>query len=279
MKHLLLLISIYFFTTLSVFAHPPHVEGAYIRAMPPGQKVTGSFMVLRNPTDKNIALVRAESDVAKNVELHEHIHENGMMKMRPVKQIDIKANSKTDLKPGGYHVMLIGLKRELNLGEKVAMTLHFSDGTVQKIEAPVKKISATMGMMKGKGMKHQMSGGMDKMKMMHHANPMPSLMRVIVKKGDTLNLDENQKLALKKWRTENKAIAGAKAKKVAKLESQLKNKALNGASEKDLESLATEVLAIRMDIIKGKIACRDNMQKILNDKQYKQVISLYKAMY
>ena len=154
MRRLLVVISFYFTTILSAWAATPYAEDAYIRAMPPGQEVTGSFMVLQNPTPKDIALIRAESDVAKNVELHNHIKEGGMMKMRPVKQIDIKAKSKTHLKPGGYHVMLIGLKRDLKLGEKIPMSLYFSDGTVQKIEAPVKKISATMGMTKGKDLKH-----------------------------------------------------------------------------------------------------------------------------
>lgn len=278
MKRLLVVISFYFSTTLLAWAANPYAEDAYIRAMPPGQEVTGSFMILQNPTLKDIALVRAESDVAKNVELHEHIKEGGMMKMRPVKQIDIKAKSKTNLKPGGYHVMLIGLKRDLNLGEKIPMTLHFSDGTVQKVEAPVKKISATMSMKKGKGMKHKMDGGTDKMKMMKHANPMPSLMRVIMKKGDLLNLNDKQKVALKKWRTENNAKTGARAKKVIELEAQMKAKALDGASVEILTSLAKEALGVRMDIIKGKIACRDNMKSILNDQQYKQAIALYKKM-
>ena len=61
----------------------------YVRAMPPGQKVTGAFLSLKNDGDSDRSLIRAESDVAKDVELHEHVHKDGMMQMREVEKIDI----------------------------------------------------------------------------------------------------------------------------------------------------------------------------------------------
>lgn len=120
----------------------------YVRAMPPGQKVTGAFMTLQNNSDSDHALVRAESDAAQTVELHEHLHSGGMMQMREVEKIDIAKGASTELKPGGLHVMLIGLTRPLQVDDIVTLKLVFDDGSEQSVEAPVKKILSGMGMMK-----------------------------------------------------------------------------------------------------------------------------------
>lgn len=80
-----------------------------------------------------------------------------------------------------------------------------------------------MKMMKGhKGMKHKMGEDMQKMQMMSHANPMPNLMRVIIKQGEKLKLSGEQQASLKKWRKENNAKTQMMAKEVIKLEAQLK---------------------------------------------------------
>jgi len=115
----------------------------YIRAMPPGQKVTAMFMSLNNPSLDTYALVKAESDVSDNVELHEHVMKDGMMQMGQVEQIEIKAQGNTQLKPGGYHVMLIGLKKDLDLGQKVPVKLTFKDGSTKTINPEVKKIDTS----------------------------------------------------------------------------------------------------------------------------------------
>ena len=116
-------------------------KGAYIRAMPPGQKVTAMFLTLENTSATPHHLVKVKSQVSDAVELHEHKHLDGVMKMGQVKQIAIPGNSSTVLAPGGYHVMLIGLKKDLKLGEQVAMTLVFEDGSSQAIKPEVKPIS------------------------------------------------------------------------------------------------------------------------------------------
>ena len=84
------------------------------------------------------ALVAASSDAAQTVELHEVINEGGVMKMRPVPKIAVPAGGKIEMKPGGYHVMLLGLKRDLKPGEKVAVTLKFERGGDVQVEAPVR---------------------------------------------------------------------------------------------------------------------------------------------
>ncbi|MCW8929001.1 MAG: copper chaperone PCu(A)C [Gammaproteobacteria bacterium] len=120
----------------------------YVRAVPPGQTVSAAFLQLENSSGNTHYIVNASSPVSKVVELHSHVHENGMMKMRQVESIEIPANGKTVLEPGGLHIMLIGLHDTLKIDQKVAITLEFKDGSSQVIEAPVRKI-----MMKGMMMK------------------------------------------------------------------------------------------------------------------------------
>ena len=115
------------------------VDGPYVRLMPPTQPNTGAFMVLKNADDKDHRLVKAESPAAKVVELHEHVNEGGVNRMRPVKDIEIKARSEAVLKPGGLHVMLIGLVRPLTEGEPVSITLTFEDGSHKLISAPTRR--------------------------------------------------------------------------------------------------------------------------------------------
>jgi len=127
------------------------VKNPYVRAVPPGQQNSASFMQLINKSDQLINLISANSTIAKVVELHTHTMHNGMMQMRQIEKISIPANNKTILKPGGLHVMLIGLNDELKIGQIVDIQLNFSDGSQQIIKAPVKKV-----MMKGM-MKHKMN--------------------------------------------------------------------------------------------------------------------------
>ena len=108
MKKLLLLLTL----ALSVFASNIKVEDAYARATPPNLPNSAAFLTINNTGSSDIALVSAKSAIAKTVELHTHDMKNGMMKMYQVPKIDIKANSSTVLKPGGFHVMLIGLTQK-----------------------------------------------------------------------------------------------------------------------------------------------------------------------
>lgn len=129
----------------------------FVRMAPPGMTNTGAFMVLRNGDSKDHKVVKAESPVAKAVELHTHTNDGGVMKMRQVKEIEIKAKREAVLKPGSLHIMLIGLKQDLKEGDNVAITLIFEDGSSKKVEAPARKIQTEMKMdMKHvhKGMEH-----------------------------------------------------------------------------------------------------------------------------
>jgi len=126
------------------------VSDAWVRGTVPGQKATGAFMRLTSPTDA--ALVSASSPVAGIVEIHEMALEGGVMKMRAVPKLPLPAGKSVDLKPGGYHVMLMDLKQPLKEGDTVPVTLAFTDKdgkqVTQEVKAQVKALTAPAGMPK-----------------------------------------------------------------------------------------------------------------------------------
>lgn len=155
------------FAGLTAFALPASAAGVadqisvvdpYVRLAPPGAKATGAFMTLRNAGDKDTQLVSAASAAAKATELHNHINDGGVMRMRQVKEIALPAKGEAQLKPGSYHVMLIDMNAPLKEGDHVVLTLGFADGSSKEVHATVKKPMAEMPM----GM-----GGMDHSKMKH----------------------------------------------------------------------------------------------------------------
>lgn len=118
----------------------------YVRMVAPGQPATAAFFVLKNSDNKDHKMVKVESAAAIVTEMHTHIHEGGMMKMRQVKDIEIKAKGETALQPGGLHVMLIGLKQPLQESENVMLKLTFEDNSNKEIAAPVRRIQPPMQM-------------------------------------------------------------------------------------------------------------------------------------
>ncbi|ABM05116.1 periplasmic protein conserved in bacteria with c-terminal histidine [Psychromonas ingrahamii 37] len=123
-----------------LFAATLTVGDLYIRATPPNSKNSAAFMVIKNTDKKDIKLIAAGSDIADRVELHEHVMDNGLMKMRQVKEIIIKTKSSVKLQPGGYHVMFLNLKQPLKEGASVKLSLFFDNGQQLTFEAPIKKI-------------------------------------------------------------------------------------------------------------------------------------------
>ena len=115
------------------------IQDPYVRLVPPGIKTTGGFMLIRNTGKADRQLVKAESPAAGTVELHTHINDNGVMKMRAVASIAVKAGAQAELKPGSYHVMLIDLKESLKEGDSIPISLTFDDGSTFNVQAPVRK--------------------------------------------------------------------------------------------------------------------------------------------
>ena len=110
------------------------VSDPWVRGVVPGQMATGAFMRLTAAADAT--LVDAASPAARIVEIHEMKMEGGVMKMSAIDRLPLPAGKAVELKPGGYHVMLMDLVAPLKEGETVPITLTVADkaGKTQKVE-------------------------------------------------------------------------------------------------------------------------------------------------
>jgi hypothetical protein len=126
------------------------VKEPWVRATVAQQKASGAFMTLTSTSD--VKLVSASSPVAETVEVHEMAIENDVMKMRAVSAIPLPAGKPVELKPGGYHVMLMGLKQPLQAGDTVPVTLVIEDKNQKResieVQAPVRSLRGMPGVMK-----------------------------------------------------------------------------------------------------------------------------------
>ncbi len=112
--------------SVCIYAGDIEVAGAWSRATTPGQDAAMADMTI---TSKYAAkLVGVATPVAQTAELHSMTTENGMMKMRQVKEIELPAGKAVNLGSAGYHLMLIGLKTQLNAGDNVSLTLTLQVG-------------------------------------------------------------------------------------------------------------------------------------------------------
>lgn len=116
----------------------------YAKATPPNAKNSAAFMKIKNTSNSDIELLAASSNISKVTELHTHIEENGMKKMIQIPSIKIPANSSVELKPGGLHIMFLGIQNQINENSNVDLNLTFSDGkTYELTKIPVKKVIPT----------------------------------------------------------------------------------------------------------------------------------------
>lgn len=114
------------------------VGDPWVRATVPQQKATGAFMSIT--AAKGARLVDAKSPVAGVVEIHEMAMENNIMKMRAIPGLELPAGKAVELKPGGYHVMLMDLKEQMKEGQSVPITLVVEDKDKKRETVEVKAI-------------------------------------------------------------------------------------------------------------------------------------------
>lgn len=127
------------------------VKHAWVRATVPEQMATGAFLQLSSTQDAR--LVQASSPMAAVVELHEMVMDGSTMKMRAVSGVDVPAGKTVELKPGGMHVMLMGLKSQAKTGDKVPLTLVFEGKDKKRESVQVQAEVRQMGAMSD-GMMH-----------------------------------------------------------------------------------------------------------------------------
>jgi copper(I)-binding protein len=111
-----------------------------VRGTVTGQQATGAFLEITSKS--GAALVGATSPAAAISEIHEMKMDGGVMKMRPVPAIEIRAKGEAVLRPGGLHVMMIDLKAPMKEGDSVPITLTFDDGSSKQVDARVVKATA-----------------------------------------------------------------------------------------------------------------------------------------
>ncbi len=120
------------------------VRDAWVREAAAGRAVTGAFMILENKSSTARSLVRGTASVGDTLELHEMKRTDGMMSMAPVQRIEVPANGETALRPGGYHLMLFGLKKPLVANDTIQLILTFDDGSTTQVAATVRSMQGRM---------------------------------------------------------------------------------------------------------------------------------------
>jgi copper(I)-binding protein len=143
------------------------VNDARARAMPKVAPASGAFLTLTNNDSVDHAVVAAECPSVKAAELHTHIHDGGVMRMRRIERIDLPAGQTVTLQPGGLHIMLIGLQQDLTAGAQLPLTLVFEDGSRRELQVPVKEVAPGHMMRQGMPM-----GGQGDMPMGHQHHMM-----------------------------------------------------------------------------------------------------------
>ena len=135
----LTLTALLFATTVSatfsatVAASELSVSGAYVREPVPGRAMSAAFLEITNQSEQPRELTSVTAEWAGSIEIHTHLHENGMMKMRQLPSLELPAKQSVTLKPGGLHLMLFNLN--LPLAASLPMTLCFDNDECMDITA------------------------------------------------------------------------------------------------------------------------------------------------
>jgi copper(I)-binding protein len=119
------------------------IGNPWTRATPKGSTVAGAYMTITNKGSAPDRLVSGSSALADRFEVHSMVMDGGVAKMRPVDGgLEIKPGETVELKPGGLHVMLTGLKQPLDKGQKVKATLEFAKAGKVEVEYTVEALGA-----------------------------------------------------------------------------------------------------------------------------------------
>lgn len=126
------------------------IEHPWARASAGPARNSAAFMTIHNSGGAD-RLVAASGDIAARVELHTHMMEGDVMKMRQVEAVDVPAGGMAALQPGGFHVMLIGLHEPLKEGDRFPLTLTFEKAGEVTVEVAVEAIGSMGGQQDGMG--------------------------------------------------------------------------------------------------------------------------------
>ncbi len=131
----------FFFITIGCFltlnVNALEVLNAKIKLLPPSSKTTVMFLTFKNDGNSDQKVLNVKSSISDDIELHNMIMENGMMKMRATNEILVPKNSSVELKPGGLHVMIFNLKAPLKENEQHEFSIELSNKEIIKFKALV----------------------------------------------------------------------------------------------------------------------------------------------
>ncbi len=118
------------------------IHDAWVPEAPPVVKTMAGYLVVKNPTDKEVSIIKVSSPDFRTVEMHKSIIKEGMARMIKQDKVVIRAKSQVEFKSGGLHLMLIGAKRRLKAGNEIPLTFEFDNGKKFSTKAIVKPASA-----------------------------------------------------------------------------------------------------------------------------------------
>lgn len=146
-RRILLSLAVCLGSTVALAQGSVSIDGAFARPTIGQQRTSAAYMTIKSPAGAD-RLLRVTSPVAAKVELHNHIKDGDVMRMREVSAIDVPAGGAATLAPGGLHIMLLELKQPLKAGESVPLTLEFEKAGKVDVAAPV-QAAAPGGAMPG----------------------------------------------------------------------------------------------------------------------------------
>ena len=121
-------------------AEPVSISHAWARATAPGQEVGAAYRSLKSPVDTTLTAI--SSPAAESIEIHQMSMNKGVMEMRMMESLPLPAGKVVDLAPGGFHLMLFDLKKPLEVGEALTITLSLKDKAgnthAQKVRLPIR---------------------------------------------------------------------------------------------------------------------------------------------
>lgn len=132
------------------------ISAPWVRATPKGAPVGGGYMTITNTGSAPDRLVGGSTDASSRFEIHEMSMDGGVMKMRPLdKELEIKPGKTVELKPGGYHLMFVGLNKPFEAGQHIKATLEFEKAGKVAVDFTVQGVGAQTGGVSSGGMQMQ----------------------------------------------------------------------------------------------------------------------------
>ena len=119
------------------------VDKVWVRSTPVGTGVTAGYAIIMNSSQEPDRLISISSPAAAKIELHQTKEQDGVMTMSPVEELVIAPGNQIELKPGGYHLMIMNVKQQLKVGDTFPIVFKFTGQGIVNVNAKVAPLAAT----------------------------------------------------------------------------------------------------------------------------------------